>query len=182
MNVDLRSAMTTMDAIKKAEPELAKLKKATDGFEAVFLKKLFSQMRSSVKETQFGQTFGKEIYNDMFDEAMANAAAKSKTLGMGDMLYRQMAPKVIRSIGFQPMRPSTFQVEAPALTVDSDSIPKSGGHDLEGRATHGQDAHATSKSVLRDQDGRATHRQDVDATSKPATHEQDAHATAKPRP
>ncbi len=189
MNVNLRSAMTTMDAIKKAEPELAKLKKATDGFEAVFLKKLFSQMRSSVKETQFGQTFGKEIYNDMFDEALANAAAKSKTLGMGDLLYRQMAPKVVRSIGFQPMRPSTFQVEAPAPSVDSDSISKPGVHDLEGRATHGQDAYATpqmrpstfqveapalsvdsdsiSKSVLHDQDGRATHRQDVDATPKP---------------
>lgn len=97
MSIDL-GMMTKISAAQKAEPELAKLKRATDGFEAVFLKKLFSQMRSTVKETQFGQTFGKEIYDDMFNEAMANAASKSKTLGMGDMLYNQFAPRVIQKI------------------------------------------------------------------------------------
>jgi Rod binding domain-containing protein len=101
MSIDIQNAARALQIAKRAQPELAKLKKATDGFEAVFLKKLFSQTRSIVKETQFGETFGKEIYNDMFDEAMANAAAKSKTLGMGDLLYRQFAPRVISQVTTQ---------------------------------------------------------------------------------
>ncbi len=98
MSIDIQGAIRQVIVAQKAEPELAKLKKATDGFEAIFLKKLFSQMRASVKETQFGDSFGKEIYNDMFDEALANAASKSQSLGMGDLLYKQFAPKVIAQV------------------------------------------------------------------------------------
>lgn len=119
MNIDLSRAMTAMSAAKGAEPELAKLKKATDGFEAVFLKKLFSQMRTAVKETQIGQSFGKEIYNDMFDEALANAAAKSKALGMGDMLYNQFAPRVIQKIHQE-------EVRAQKIASTTSSTPKLG--------------------------------------------------------
>jgi Rod binding domain-containing protein len=97
MSIDLTGLGKTVGAAQKAAPELEKLKKATESFEAIFLKKLFSQMRSTVKETQFGDSFGKEIFDDMFNEAMANAAAKSKTLGMGEMLYKQFAPRVIES-------------------------------------------------------------------------------------
>lgn len=115
MSIDL-GMMTKISAAQKAEPELAKLKKATDGFEAVFLKKLFSQMRSTVKETQFGQTFGKEIYDDMFNEAMANAASKSKTLGMGDMLYNQFAPRVIQKIHQDEVRAQKSASAASAIS------------------------------------------------------------------
>lgn len=104
MSINISGIMTDIAVAKKAEPELNKLKKATDGFESVFLKKLFSQMRSTVKETQFGQTFGKDIFNDMFDEAMANAASKSKTLGMGDMLYNQFAPRVVEQFRQEEIR------------------------------------------------------------------------------
>ncbi len=97
MNVNLRPVMDTLSGIQKAQPELEKLKKATDGFESIFLKKMFSQMRSMVTETTFGQTYGKDIFNDMLDESLANAASKSKTLGMGDMLYNQFAPRVVQS-------------------------------------------------------------------------------------
>ena len=104
MSIDFQNIGRAVQIGSKAEVELQKLKKATDGFEAIFLKKLFSQMRSTVKETQFGQSFGKEIYNDMFDEAMANAAAKSSALGMGDLLYKQFAPRVVERITSQEIR------------------------------------------------------------------------------
>jgi flagellar protein FlgJ len=98
MSNDIYLAIKNVQVAKSAEPELAKLKKATDGFEAIFLKKLFSQMRAGIKETQFGDSPGKAIYEDMFDEAMANSASKSKTLGMGDMLYRQFSPRIVAQV------------------------------------------------------------------------------------
>ena len=146
MSIDFQSVVRKVELADKAAPDLAKLKKATDGFEAIFLKKLFSQMRASVKETQFGQTFGKEIYEDMFNEAMANAAAKSKTLGMGDMLYNQFAPRVIGIVEQEMARDAKLSVtqklsDAPAAAKDlSTTDPKLEGpisnpHDLLGRAT-----------------------------------------------
>lgn len=132
MSIDIQSIGRSIEIAKKAEPELAKLKKATEGFEAIFLKKLFSQMRSSVKETQFGQSLGKEIYDDMFTEAMANAAAKSKTLGMGDMLYKQFAPRIVNGIAYQEMRN-----KASNLKTNTD--------DLTGRERFGQLAKPQTK-------------------------------------
>ena len=132
MNINVQGMGRAVQVAEASQVELEKLKKATDGFEAIFLKKLFSQMRSSVKETQFGQTFGKEIYNDMFDEAMANAAAKSKTLGMGDMLYQQFAPRI------------TERVARDLAAAEKASL-KTKSTGLEGQATHPQDVNATSR-------------------------------------
>jgi Rod binding domain-containing protein len=159
MSIDIQSIGRSIQVAEKSEAELGKLKKATDGFEAIFLKKLFSQMRSSVKETQFGQTFGKEIYNDMFDEAMANAAAKSKSLGLGDMLYEQFAPRIRQQIARSQGRPPSLPVE------------KLTSNDPEGRDSHRQDVDATTKKDLKTEShglkGRITHPEDRDARTAP---------------
>lgn len=156
MNIDIQGMGRAVQVAEKSQVELEKLRKATDGFESIFLKKLFSQMRSSVKETQFGQTLGKEIYNDMFDEAMANAAAKSKTLGMGDMLYNQFAPRVLERV-------------AQGVKASARASLKTEKHDLEGPATHRQDVDATSKDLKttsHDLLGRGTHPEGRDGTSR----------------
>lgn len=84
------------EVMKIAEPKLNELKKATEGFETIFMKKLFTQMKASVKETNLGgQSFGKDIYEDMYTQALAENAAKSHSLGMGDMMFKQFAPRII---------------------------------------------------------------------------------------
>lgn len=111
MSNDVFGVIKSAAAARLAGPKLAELKKATEGFESIFLKKLFSQMRSSVHETSTGgDNFGKEIYNDMFDEAFANAASKSNSLGMGDMLYRQFSPRVV-GMARQELEQSLHQTE-----------------------------------------------------------------------
>jgi Rod binding domain-containing protein len=146
MSIDFQGVVRQVDLAQKAAPELEKLKKATEAFEAIFLKKLFSQMRASVKETQFGQSFGKEIYNDMFNEALANSAAKSKTLGMGDMLYNQFAPTVMNGIATQQMRNQAYEVAARQKLElkPTDTLP-SANPDLIGPITHDGSGHAISR-------------------------------------
>jgi peptidoglycan hydrolase FlgJ len=138
MSIDLQGIGLAVVAADKSQGELEKLRKATDGFEALFLKKLFSQMRSTVTETQFGQTFGKEIYNDMFDEAMANAASKSKTLGLSDMLYNQFAPRIRERVAesLEAGRKASLRTESLKTEM----------HDQDGHGTHSQDVNATEKS------------------------------------
>jgi len=92
--IPLMGMKVSPEVAKIAEPKLKELKKATEGFEAIFMKKLFSQMKP--KDTGLGgQSFGKDIYEDMYTQALADNAAKSHSLGMGDMLFRQFAPRIV---------------------------------------------------------------------------------------
>ena len=72
-----------------------KLREACEGFEAMFLSMMYKQMRATVPE---GGLFGKksnalEIFEDMRDTEMMNAAAKSGGIGIADMMYQQLTIK-----------------------------------------------------------------------------------------
>lgn len=66
------------------------LKKATDGFEELFLHKMLQVMRKSVPRTNL--TFGgrgEEIFQDMLDENYAKIITKSKAFGLSRVMYDQ---------------------------------------------------------------------------------------------
>lgn len=77
------------------EPQLNQLKKATDGFETIFVKNLLAQMRKGMKQISFGENPGGDIYQDMADQAFAESLSSRGVLGMGRMLYRDFAPKML---------------------------------------------------------------------------------------
>lgn len=86
-------AVAVLDA---AKPELAKLKKASEDFEAAFVKSLFTEMRKGTQDSAFGgETMGAGMYRDMMDQALAESASKSGTIGIAKMMYKQMVPRVI---------------------------------------------------------------------------------------
>lgn len=85
----------SMNLADGAKPELAKLKKATDGFETMFVKKLLTEMRKGVKEVSFGDSTGSEVYQDLMDQAVAESVSKGGSLGIGKILYKQFAPQII---------------------------------------------------------------------------------------
>lgn len=75
--------------------EAKKLREACEGFEAMFLSMMYKQMRATVPESEL---FGKksnalEIFEDMRDTEMMNAAAKSGGIGIADMMYKQLTIK-----------------------------------------------------------------------------------------
>ena len=82
--------------LESLKPRLAKLEKATQEFEAIFFKNLLSSMRRGLPEGGLdGSSFGGQIYRDMLDEELAKAASKSGTLGVGKLLFIQLAPQAI---------------------------------------------------------------------------------------
>lgn len=100
------------DAVQKAasaQPQLKKLKKACQDMEAVFLKNLLATMRRSLPKSPFGDAPGAEIYEDMFDQAIAESGAKNGSFGIGKMLYKTMAPSVMREAGSR--RPNDSKTE-----------------------------------------------------------------------
>ena len=87
------------EALQMAEnvkPKLAKLQKATQDFEAVFLKNLLASMRRGMPGGGLeAKSFGGDIYRDMLDDELAKSASQSGTLGVGKILYKQLAPLAI---------------------------------------------------------------------------------------
>jgi Rod binding domain-containing protein len=72
--------------------QAAKLKKAAQGIEASFIKTLLEQMQKG--SSMFGKNAGAGIYQDFFNQAVAESMAKTSQFGIADMIERQMAPRV----------------------------------------------------------------------------------------
>lgn len=85
-----RAAMTGMAASK----ELNKLQKAATELEAGFLKNLVQMMRKSNPENSIGQNLGGPIYQDLFDQAVANSLSHGSPLGIGSMIERNASRPV----------------------------------------------------------------------------------------
>ena len=82
---------------KAATPEeqakqKAELKKACQMFEAQFLKILWKEMRNTVQLTGLNHGgFGEEIFTDLLDQAVSDESAKNGSMGIADMLERQLS-------------------------------------------------------------------------------------------
>ena len=76
------------------EREAQKLREACQGFEAMFLSMMYKQMRATVpKDGLFGHSNAIDIFEDLRDTELMNAAAKSGGIGLADMMYKQLTIK-----------------------------------------------------------------------------------------
>ncbi len=74
----------------------AKLKEACKGFEAMFLNMMYREMRATVpKDEFFGESNAMNIFKDMRDTELTKKIAEGGGIGLGDLLYRQLAPTVL---------------------------------------------------------------------------------------
>lgn len=68
---------------------------ACKGFEAYFIKQLYSAMKSTIDEADedsiFGKSNGQKIYEDMLDDEYTSNASKGQGIGIAKMLYQQMS-------------------------------------------------------------------------------------------
>lgn len=92
----LNDALKAAGIAGKGASRLAKLKKATDGVEAMFVKDLLAAMRKGMPKTSFGDSSGSEIYKDMFDQALADSLGRTGSLGISKVLYRQLSNQIIK--------------------------------------------------------------------------------------
>ncbi len=68
-----------------------KLKKACTEFEALFTAEMLKFMRQAVPQGGlFGKGLGSEIYQSLMDQELSLKLSRSKGLGLGATMYRQM--------------------------------------------------------------------------------------------
>jgi Rod binding domain-containing protein len=69
------------------------LREATRQFESLFISQLMKSMRATVPESQLmGVDGGQQLFREMLDQELANRVAEAGGIGIGEMLYRQLAP------------------------------------------------------------------------------------------
>jgi flagellar protein FlgJ len=88
--LDLKEITPKADTDKEA-----KLKKACNDFEAIFLKQMLTTMRKSVpKSGLFNDGFANDMYQSMADDQLARDLAHDSSMGIGDILYRQISGQI----------------------------------------------------------------------------------------
>ena len=74
----------------------AALKEACKGFEAMFLNMMYREMRATVPENDIiKKSNAIKIFEDMRDTEMTKKIADGGGIGLGDLIYQQLAPTVL---------------------------------------------------------------------------------------
>lgn len=71
-----------------------KLRKACTDFEAVFISKMWEQMRATVPKEGYLHSPQEDMYRSMFDRDFAEKMASDGGIGLGDMMYAQLKDKL----------------------------------------------------------------------------------------
>ena len=75
----------------KGKTDDAKLREASNEFEAIFIQQMLKTMRKTSFESDFNKkSEGEKIFRSMLDEQYAILSAKSRRLGLGEMIYQQL--------------------------------------------------------------------------------------------
>ena len=77
------------------EVKKTKLRKAAEGFEAIFARQILESMRSTLTDGgMFGSGSIGETYSYIMDNAIAETIAKRGDLGLADHIYNQMVKSI----------------------------------------------------------------------------------------
>lgn len=104
-----------------------KLQRAVQEFEALMLSTMLKSMRSGIpKSDMFGDSYGGDMLEGMFDIELARHMSRSSSLGMGEMLYKEITgeelPRKILPAG-TGVAPKTGPPAIPVTTFVTPAVP-----------------------------------------------------------
>ena len=92
------AAAATTAAPASASPDQAKLKKAAQAFEAVFVRQLIGSMRSASDGDGLFDSEASKQFQDMADAKTADAMASKGALHIADMLVKQYGARLAPAV------------------------------------------------------------------------------------
>ena len=104
-----------------------KLQRAVQEFEALMLSTMLKSMRSGIpKSDMFGDSYGGDMLEGMFDIELSRHMSRSRSLGMGEMLYKEITgeelPRTSPPAG-AGVAPKTGPPAIPAATSVTPAVP-----------------------------------------------------------
>lgn len=87
-----------MDALRErlnGQPDKkAKLREACEGFETVFIQKMWDQMRKNVQKSGYLHSRDEHMYQAMYDAEFSKKMTEAGGIGLADMLYEQLSQRL----------------------------------------------------------------------------------------
>lgn len=95
---DLVQKRLAMDGLRErlnGRPDKqAKLREACEGFETVFIQKMWEQMRKNVQQSSYLHSRDEHMYQAMYDGEFAKKMSQAGGIGLADMLYDQLSQRL----------------------------------------------------------------------------------------
>jgi Rod binding domain-containing protein len=84
-----------MEAVKKnlmpPVDKEKKLRESCEGFESIFIQKMWEQMRATIPEGGFLKGREEKFWQSMYDQELAKTMAGAGGIGLADMMYEQLS-------------------------------------------------------------------------------------------
>lgn len=87
--------MDRMNELLSARPDKKeKLRDACEGFESIFIQKLWDQMRKNVQKSGYLHSREEHMYQGMYDAEFSKKMTEAGGIGLADMLYEQLSQRL----------------------------------------------------------------------------------------
>ncbi len=145
-------AGSTATANRQAVNEAAKLQKAAQDFETVFLRQMLSSLEKTTKVGDKGPSVpGQQTYGSMIVEAVADAIAAAGGIGLGSVLAKALAEKAAIS---SPVGEGAQQAANPVTDGATNETLRSsnqlvGASKFDGISPQGLSTHAVPRTEIR---------------------------------
>ena len=111
------------------EARRAKMRQACEGFESIFIQKMWEQMRATLPKEGLMKSKEEEFWMSMYDQELARSVTSAGGIGLADMMMRQMSrneANIGEASRISPSRRPELNVEPAPLLPSSGSGVRSG--------------------------------------------------------
>lgn len=82
---------------RKLSPEAKekKLREACEGFESIFIQKMWQEMRNTVPKSGLLQSNEEHFWQDMYDQELSKSMTRAGGIGLADMMFEQLSRNLV---------------------------------------------------------------------------------------
>lgn len=77
------------------EAKAKKLREACEGFESIFIQKMWQEMRNAVPKTGILSGREERFWQDMYDQELSKSMTSAGGIGLADMMYEQLSRNLV---------------------------------------------------------------------------------------
>lgn len=112
------------------EQKEKRLREACEGFESIFIQKMWQQMRATLPQNGLLHSRDEKMWQDMYDQELAKSMASAGGIGLADMMYEQLSRNLVsasRGTAGAGGRSAAFVAEAAPLVAPAPAAPAEAG-------------------------------------------------------
>lgn len=140
---DLRNSVRGLGQSSSAgltqEQKNRRLRDACEGFESIFIQKMWQQMRATLPKEGLLKGRDEAYWQDMYDQELAKSMTSAGGIGLADMMFEQLSRNLVSAsrttASATAPRRTAFTADAAPLLPPSQELPETADKQTPGRGT-----------------------------------------------